>query len=89
LISGTACPLSGSEWELHFPLTINAGSIFRKGSPTAFANETIGYNSRLDELQAAILKVKLPYIDQWNEARRQDLANGPERCAEPAEVATL
>jgi dTDP-4-amino-4,6-dideoxygalactose transaminase len=32
--------------------------------------ETLGYNSRLDELQAAILRVKLKYVDGWNERRR-------------------
>jgi len=31
-----------------------------------------GINSRLDTLQAAILKVKLPYIAQWNEMRRKN-----------------
>jgi dTDP-4-amino-4,6-dideoxygalactose transaminase len=41
------------------------------GSKKKYFNETIGYNSRLDELQAAILRVKLPYIDRWNEGRRQ------------------
>lgn len=40
------------------------------GSRKKYFNETVGYNSRLDELQAAMLRVKLPRIDAWNQGRR-------------------
>lgn len=35
------------------------------GSEIKYENEVQGYNSRLDELQAAVLSIKLPYLDQW------------------------
>ena len=38
---------------------------------TKYFNYLIGYNSRLDELQAAILLVKLRYLNIWNEKRRE------------------
>lgn len=39
------------------------------GSRVKYVNEVQGYNSRLDPLQAAILSVKLPYLDEWNQRR--------------------
>jgi len=41
------------------------------GSPRRYVHEELGWNSRLDALQAAILRVKLKYVEGWNEARRQ------------------
>ena len=40
------------------------------GSKKKYENECQGYNSRLDELQAAFLRVKLRKLDEWNERRR-------------------
>lgn len=43
------------------------------GSRSKYYNEVVGFNSRLDELQAAFLRVKLKRLDEWN-MRRQGFA---------------
>lgn len=39
------------------------------GSRTKYFNEVQGFNSRLDEMQAAVLRIKLRHLDEWNERR--------------------
>ena len=48
------------------------------GSKVKYHHEEVGYNSRLDTLQAAILRVKLKYLDGWNQ-KRAALAAGYHR----------
>lgn len=43
------------------------------GWRTKYQPETLGFNSRLDEIQAAVLRVKLRHLDGWN-GRRRDIA---------------
>jgi dTDP-4-amino-4,6-dideoxygalactose transaminase len=42
------------------------------GSQVRYLHEAVGFNSRLDALQAAVLQVKLKYLDQWTEGRRRN-----------------
>jgi dTDP-4-amino-4,6-dideoxygalactose transaminase len=42
------------------------------GSSKKYYHETVGYTARLDEVQAAILRVKLRYLDGWNAKRREN-----------------
>ncbi len=46
-----------------------------------YYSEEVGYNSRLDALQAAILQAKLPHVDSWNEKRREISQRYSERLA--------
>jgi dTDP-4-amino-4,6-dideoxygalactose transaminase len=41
------------------------------GNAGSYIHEMLGQNSRLDELQAALLRVKLRYLDRWTERRRE------------------
>ncbi|MFN3323456.1 MAG: DegT/DnrJ/EryC1/StrS family aminotransferase [Bryobacteraceae bacterium] len=65
------------------------------GSRQKYHHEWVGWNSRLDALQAAVLRVKLRYLDEWT-ARRQGnaalyrelLGGTPVRCQTPAPYQT-
>jgi dTDP-4-amino-4,6-dideoxygalactose transaminase len=43
----------------------------RQGGSTKYYHEVLGFNSRLDEMQAALLRVKLRYLDDWQVGRRR------------------
>lgn len=51
-------------------VAIKSKMLRQHGEKSRYNNELLGYNSRLDAIQAAILRVKLKYIDKWNMQRR-------------------
>jgi dTDP-4-amino-4,6-dideoxygalactose transaminase len=51
------------------------------GSPQKYQHSEIGYNSRLDSIQAAVLSVKLRFLHSWNAARQQHAARYAEAFA--------
>lgn len=58
------------------------------GARKKYYNEVVGVNSRLDEIQATVLRIKLKRIDQWNEGRRAVAERYNALLAEVEEVAT-
>jgi dTDP-4-amino-4,6-dideoxygalactose transaminase len=46
-------------------------SLRNYGSTEKYKNDRVGFNSRLDELQAAFLRVKLKKLDEWNKQRKK------------------
>lgn len=58
------------------------------GSRKTYFHEIVGYNSRLDTLQAAVLLAKLPYLAGWSAARRLNAAFYDAAFADVAEVTT-
>ena len=52
-------------------LAKNVEMLRNYGQSEKYHHDIIGINSRLDELQAAILRVKLMHLDEWNTTRRE------------------
>lgn len=56
------------------------------GTSKKYYHDALGVNSRLDSLQAAILLVKLPHLDTWNDQRRDAAAYYNEQLADLADI---
>jgi dTDP-4-amino-4,6-dideoxygalactose transaminase len=59
-----------------------------QGSRTRYMHELLGWNARMHEIQAAILRVKLRYVDDWN-ARRMRIARSYEEQLLASGIAEL
>lgn len=58
------------------------------GAIKTYVHEVVGYNSRLDTLQAAVLSAKLPFLAEWSAARRAHAAYYDAAFADLPEVRT-
>ena len=56
------------------PLAAHLRMLREHGSRTRYLHEEVGWNSRLDAIQAAVLRVKLKHIDRWNTERAERAA---------------
>jgi len=60
--------------------------IANHGQKNKYYHDVVGVNSRLDTLQAAVLKVKLKYLDQYKEARNEAAVYYDEHLSELADI---
>jgi dTDP-4-amino-4,6-dideoxygalactose transaminase len=63
----------GAVWTRDAALAGRLRRLRNYGQSDRYRHETVGWNSRLDEIQAAVLGAKLPHLADWN-ARRRSLA---------------
>lgn len=55
----------------HEQLANRVRTLRNYGSSQKYFNEELGYNNRMDELQAAFLRVKIQYLEQWTNERKE------------------
>ena len=55
-------------------LAVHMRRLRNHGSPQRYHHEEFGWNCRMDAIQAAILRVKLPHVEKWNQQRRERAA---------------
>ena len=79
---GGLCTVNSEELRDHLIALRNHGSMVR------YHNDELGINSRLDEIQAAILRVKAKYIDEWNSRRREHAAYYNQLFSKCADIQT-
>ena len=58
------------------------------GSVKTYYHEEVGFNSRLDALQAAVLRAKLPHLARWSDGRRKNAKHYDEAFRDVPEIAT-
>ncbi|HUV31790.1 MAG TPA: DegT/DnrJ/EryC1/StrS family aminotransferase [Acidobacteriota bacterium] len=63
-------------------------SLRAHGENPKYYHQFIGYNSRLDTMQAAVLLVKLPYLRQWSQIRREHARRYDEAFADVPDLVT-
>lgn len=56
------------------PMAEHMRQLRNHGSPRRYYHEEFGWNGRMDAIQAAVLRVKLPHIGDWNQRRREHAA---------------
>jgi dTDP-4-amino-4,6-dideoxygalactose transaminase len=58
------------------------------GSSRKYHHQIVGHNFRFDSIQAAVLNVKLPHLDKWNQLRREHAAYYTEQLAGVEQIVT-